>query len=44
MTRGTQRKHRSVAPKNETTYLSAGDRRAKGKAFRDKVPRASQAG
>jgi hypothetical protein len=44
MTRGTQRKHRSEAPKNETTYLSAGDRRAKGKALRDKVPRASQAG
>ena len=33
-----------VAPRNESANLSAGDRRARGKALRDKVPRAAQAG
>ena len=44
MTKEAQRKRPSDAPQTEAPYLSAGERRAKGKALRDKVPRASQAG
>lgn len=34
----------SGAPRTEAPYLSADERRAKGKALRAKVPRSSQAG
>ena len=44
MTKVAQRTRPSDAPQTEAPYLSAGERRAKGKALRDKVPRASQAG
>jgi len=44
MTKEAQRKRPSDAPQTEAPYLSAGERRAKGKTMRDKVPRASQAG
>jgi uncharacterized protein (DUF2252 family) len=44
MTKEAQRKRPSDAPQTEAPYLSAGERRAKGKTRRDKVPRASQAG
>jgi uncharacterized protein (DUF2252 family) len=44
MTKADKNEHRSDVQQREATYLSAGDRRAKGKALRDKVPRASQAG
>jgi uncharacterized protein (DUF2252 family) len=44
MTQDTRRKRPSDAPRTEAPYLSAGERRAKGKQLRDKVPRASQAG
>jgi uncharacterized protein (DUF2252 family) len=37
-------KRPSAAPPTETPYLSAGERRAQGKALRDAVPRQSQAG
>jgi hypothetical protein len=38
------RRRGSVAPQAETAYLSAGERRAKGKALRDAVSRMSHAG
>ena len=38
------RKRASASPQNATPYLSAEERRGKGKALRDKVPRVSQAG
>jgi hypothetical protein len=44
MTKDAQRNRLGRAPQTEVPYLSAGERRAKGKALRDKVPRASQAG
>ena len=44
MAKDSQRKRPSDAPQTETRYLSAGERRAKGKALRETVPRASQAG
>jgi len=44
MNKDTQRKGGSGAPSTQSPYLSAGERRAKGKALRDRVPRASQAG
>jgi uncharacterized protein (DUF2252 family) len=44
MTKDMQRRRPSDAPHVEAPYLTAGERRAKGKALRDKVPRASQAG
>jgi len=44
MTKDAQRNRPSSAPQAEAPYLSAGERRARGKALRDKVPRASQAG
>ncbi|MFO1397874.1 MAG: DUF2252 domain-containing protein [Burkholderiales bacterium] len=44
MIKNDQRKRPSDALQTEAPYLSAGERRAKGKALRDKVPRASQAG
>jgi uncharacterized protein (DUF2252 family) len=44
MTKDAQRNRPSDAPQTEAPYLSAGERRSKGKALRDKVPRASQAG
>ena len=44
MAKDAQRKGASDAPQSGTPYLSAGERRAKGKALRDRVPRASQAG
>jgi hypothetical protein len=37
-------KHPSAAQPSEAPYLSAGERRAKGKALRDAMPRASHAG
>jgi uncharacterized protein (DUF2252 family) len=37
-------KRPSAAPPTETPYLSAGERRAQGKALRDAVPRQAQAG
>ena len=39
-----KRKRTSASPQTAPPYLSADERRAKGKALRDKVPRASQAG
>jgi len=44
MTKTYKGKRPSAAPPSETPYLSAGERRAKGKALRDAVPRQSQAG
>jgi uncharacterized protein (DUF2252 family) len=44
MAKDAQRKGASDTPQSGTPYLSAGERRAKGKALRDSVPRASQAG
>ena len=44
MTKDTQPQRPSDTLRTEAAYLSAGERRAKGKALRDKVPRASQAG
>jgi len=44
MTKVAQRNRPSDALQTEAPYLSADERRAKGKAVRDKVPRASQAG
>ena len=44
MARNAQRRRPGDAPQTEVPYLSADERRAKGKALRDKVPRASQAG
>lgn len=44
MTSANQRRRPSAEAQSEAPYLSAGERRAKGKALREKVPRASQAG
>ena len=44
MAKADKNEHRSDVQQRETPYLSAGERRAKEKALRDKVPRASQAG
>jgi len=44
MAKTDKSKRASSAPRSETPYLSAGERRAKGKALRDAVPRESQAG
>ena len=44
MIKNAQRTRPSDAPQTDTPYLSAGERRARGKALRDRVPRASQAG
>jgi uncharacterized protein (DUF2252 family) len=44
MATATNRKRTRRAPESETPYLSAGERRAKGKALRDAMPRASQGG
>ena len=40
----TRRKRPADAPSAQAPYMSADERRAKGKALRDRVPRASQAG
>jgi hypothetical protein len=39
-----KRKRASRATRSETPYLSAGERRAEGRALRDAAPRASHAG
>ena len=44
MAKVNKRKRASGAPQAESTYLTADERRAKGKALRDTVPRTSQAG
>jgi len=44
MAKTDKRKRASGAPQTESTYLSADERGAKGKALRDTVPRASHAG
>ena len=44
MATDAQRKRPSDAAQTRAAYLSAGERRAKGRALRDKVPRVSQAG
>ena len=44
MAKDAQRKGASDAAQSGKPYLSAGERRAKGKTLRDRVPRASQAG
>jgi uncharacterized protein (DUF2252 family) len=44
MAKAVKRTRPSAPPTTETPYLSAGERRAKGKALRDRVPRASQTG
>jgi len=44
MSQADKRKRTSNAPRSDTPYLSAGERRAKGKALRDAAPRESQAG
>ena len=44
MSSKAQRRHPDDGHRAEAPYLSAGERRAKGKALRDKVPRGSQAG
>ncbi len=44
MAEATRRKRPGDAPTADAPYLSAGERRANGKALRDQVPRASQAG
>ena len=44
MTKATKRKRTIGAPQARSAYLSADERAAKGKALRDAVPRASQAG
>ena len=44
MLKNARRTRPSDAPQTDTPYLSAGERRARGKALRDWVPRASQAG
>ena len=44
MPKGDQRRSATRAPRIDSTYLSADERRAKGKALRDAAPRAAQAG
>jgi len=44
MTNDARRRRPTDEPPTDTPYLSADERRANGKALRDKVPRASQAG
>jgi uncharacterized protein (DUF2252 family) len=44
MAKIAKHKRAGRAPRTEASYLSAGERRAKGKALRDAVPRVSQAG
>jgi uncharacterized protein (DUF2252 family) len=43
-TKAATRKRASPSPQTATSYVSADERRGKGKALRDKVPRPSQAG
>jgi uncharacterized protein (DUF2252 family) len=44
MSTGGKRKRANGVPQPESAYLSAGERRAKGKALRDAAPRKSHAG
>ena len=44
MARADKRNRAGAPPQTAIPYLSAEERRAKGKALRDRVPRASQAG
>jgi uncharacterized protein (DUF2252 family) len=44
MTKTDARKRAANAPRSEDSYVSADERRAKGKALRDAVPRAAHAG